>query len=133
MGMTGEPPNQATQIRIFLKNIGSAHETWVKLKKISAREKLPELEDLANDLVDEAREHPNEELENQARFTSHKKPWNSKGRHQAENDDDAANQRKRRCFHCGKPGHFIKECEDFLAGIRQQISNEKKNIKETAW
>jgi hypothetical protein len=122
IGMTGEPLSQATQIRIFLKNAGPAYETWVKLKKISARETLPELEDLANDLVDEATDH--KDFENQARFTSHKKPWKER---QQTNDGD----QKRKCFHCGKPGHFIKECEDFLDEVRQQIKNEKTGESST--
>lgn len=123
IGMTGEPLSQATQIRIFLKNAGSTHETWVKLKKISARETLPELEDLANDLVDEATDH--KDFEHLARSTSHKKPW--KERHQTENDGD---QRKK-CFHCGKPGHFIKECDDFLDEVRQQIKSEKTGTQSS--
>jgi hypothetical protein len=31
---------------------------------------------------------------------------------------------KEACDHCGKPGHRIRECEDFLKEIRQQISDE---------
>lgn len=118
IGMTGEPLSQATQIRIFLKNAGSAYETWVKLKKISAREKLPELEDLANDLVDEATDHKDKDFEHQARFTS-KRPW--KGQHQTEIG--------KKCFHCGKQGHFIKECEDFLDEIRQQVKTGKSSTQ----
>jgi hypothetical protein len=89
----------------------------VKLKKISARDKLLKLEDLANDLVDEAADH--KDFENQARFTSHKRPW--KGQHQTENG--------KKCFHCGKPGHFIKECEDFLDEIRQQVKTGKSSTQ----
>jgi hypothetical protein len=32
--------------------------------------------------------------------------------------------RKKRCFYCGNTGHFMRECEDFLNGIRQQILDE---------
>jgi hypothetical protein len=34
--------------------------------------------------------------------------------------------KERTCFHCGETGHFIKECEEFLAEIRQQILDEQR-------
>jgi hypothetical protein len=72
------------------------------------REKLPELEDLANDFLDEAKEKGSSDLgpRNLAQMTL-------KGK-----------IKKEACDHCGKPGHHIRKCEDFLKEIRQQILDE---------
>jgi hypothetical protein len=41
------------------------------------------------------------------------------------NDTDQEDvDKKKKYFHCGETGHFIKECEDFLTEIRQQILDE---------
>jgi hypothetical protein len=54
------------------------------------REKLPELEDLVNDFLDEAKEKgPSENLAQMA----------LKGK-----------TKKGACYYCGKPGHFKREC-----------------------
>ena len=53
---TGESLSQTIQIRLFLDNIGPGYETWISLKRIMIREKLPDLEDLVNDFLDEVKE-----------------------------------------------------------------------------
>ena len=54
-----------------------------------------------------------------------------RGRRMGNQDNDDKNDtdqedvdKKKKCFHCGDTGHFIRECEGFLTEIRQQVLDE---------
>jgi len=46
-----------------------------------------------------------------------------RGRQQQRRSDDSNRQRRKTCFHCGKPGHFYMQCYDLRRKMNSSAGN----------
>ena len=111
-------PSDAVKVQTLLAGLGSEYESTLAALQASKTKKFEEVVSQLR-MAETRLNGPRTMGPQLARYTSARR----------KNDVGKEEIKKRRCFHCGKPGHFIKECEDFLAEIRQQILDEKEDDK----
>jgi len=118
-------PSDAVKVQTLLASLGLEYEPTLAALQASKMKKFEEV--VAQLRMAETRLRSKSTIDpQQARFTSAGRRGNAK-----KSDNGTENvEEKRKCFHCGKTGHFIRECEDFLNEIRQKILGETERSKD---
>lgn len=108
-------PSDAVKVQTLLAGIGSEYESTLAALQAS---KIRKFEEVVSQLK-------------MAETRLRGQGWAIEGQNLARRTIGPNRPRIKKgiCFHCGEAGHFIKECEGFLAEIRQQILDEQKEDK----
>jgi len=106
-------PSDAVKVQTLLAGLGPEYEPTLAALQVSKTKKFEEV--VAQLRIAETR------------ITSQNGGGQQQARRVSTSGFNKPRAKRETCFHCGKTGHFIKECEEFLSEIRQQIKDEDEH------